>query len=332
MSEIKTGPAVELAEDKLEFKRRPKTLGAKVIDMFGEKEKRQRAIDLGLSHIVLPPIQRRGVATYRSLNYNRINPSLTKPEVADPKTIVIPGSYKFYDRGEPDPTKRWKIMKNLLVGGELVYDKVTGKQVIEEPIMPVELHNGYLRVSIEQQYRLYVFLELHPFNDSNKFRPNDVRAVFKRTDLETNKSLSYMAAEQDLALDAEMVVMKMNKDELVAYATSMDVPTYSQNKPRAITEVKIDLRSKVRKDPRKFFAMTGNFEAAVRMNILDAIGFSMIEHVPDEMKFIIPYCDDEPVFIHTADEDPTEALVKDMAKPENKDKYHAIVNMLEFWK
>lgn len=99
-------PSVELADDKLEFKKKNRPLGAKVIDIFGQAEKRQRAIDLGLSPMVLPPIQRSGVATYRSLNHNRINPSLTRPEPADPKTIVLPGSYKFYDRGEADPTKR----------------------------------------------------------------------------------------------------------------------------------------------------------------------------------------------------------------------------------
>lgn len=317
----------------LAVKPKQQPASAKVIDQWGNAEKQRRAINLNLSSIVLPPMTRRGVATYRVITNDIINPSSTFRELAEPQTIILPGTYQFYDKGKPDPSSRWMMMQNVTGARDIVIDKVTGKQVIEEVIEPIVLQNGVLTVNIEVQYRKYVFMELHPLNRSNKFRvENGPQAVFERVDLSASKSLAYKLAEQDLGRDAEGDVMKMDKDKVIGFATSCGIPTYENGQPRAILEIKSDLRVFARKDPRQFYAMSNNLEAAVRMNVLDALGFGIIEYEPEKKRFVVPYVEDDPLFVHLVDEDANEALIKHMASKEGAEKYKALVNMIEYWK
>lgn len=307
----------------------PRRRGAVLINIFGDKEKKRRAIDLGLSDLILPPITRKSVATYRTVNQSPINPA-TKQE-ADPKTIILPGTYKLYDWGEADFTKRWKIMKNTREAGEINIDPITKRQVIDEVIEPVILMNGIKKVEVERYYREYVFMELHPLNGSYRKRDNSLMIKFVRTDLETNKSSAFRAAEMDLGLQAELEILKMTKDEVVGFATTAAIPTYEGDVPRPITDVKSDLRAFARKDPRKFYSMANNVEAAVKMNVLDIISLGLIEYEPDKKRYVVPYTD-EPIHVHTVSEDPTESLVKHLLKEENSDLYQAIINLREYWK
>ena len=307
----------------------PRRRGAILVNIFGEKEKKRRAIDLGLSDLILPPITRKTVATYRTVNSNPINPA-TKKE-AEPKTIILPGTYKLYDWGESDFTKRWKIMKNTREAGDIVIDPISKKQVIEEVIEPVALLNGIKKVDVERYYREYVFMELHPLNGSYKRRDNSLMVKFVRTDLQTNKSVAFRQAEMDLALQAEMDIIKMDKDEVIGYATSANIPTYEGNKPRMIADVKSDLRVFARKDPRKFYSMANNFEAAVKMNILDILSLGLIEYESDKKRYVVPYTD-EPIHVHPVSEDPVESLVKELSDPKNIELYQAIINLREYWK
>lgn len=314
----------EMKGDDINFRKR----GAVLIDIFGKQEKRKRAISLGLSDLILPPITRKSIATYRVVSQNVINPA-TRQE-ADPKTVILPGTYKLYDWGEGDFTKRWKIMKNLSGAGDIVEDKVTGKQVIEDVIEPVVLMNGIKKIDVERNYREYVFMELHPLNGSYKRRDNSFAKKFIRTDLETNKSVAFKSAEMDLAYQAEGEILKMNKDEIIGYATTANIPTYEGTRQRMIAEVKSDLRVFARSDPRRFYSMANNVEAAVRMNVLDVLGFGLMEYQPDKRRYVVPYTD-EVIHTHAVQEDPTESLVKMLSKKENNELYGAVVELMDYW-
>lgn len=302
---------------------------SRIVNSWGRKEKQKRALDMGLSELVMPPVTRQRVATYRVIQRHPFDPSTTHHEPADPQTVILPGTYKFFDKGS-ELGKQWKIMQNLATAGEIKIDPVTQKQVIEDVIELVEMHNGYLKVNIEVQFRLYIFMELHPFNRSNKFRQGTRFDVFERTDLETNKSAAYKMAEQDLGFEAERVVMNMAKDEVIGYATTAQVATMESGRQRAFAEVKSDLRAFAHANPRKFFEMANDVSAAVRMNVLDALSFGILEYDSEKKRFIVPYTD-EPVFVHLAGEDPNETFIKYLINNENKDLYQAIVNMLEYW-
>lgn len=323
-----------MADEIVTPKPAPKTQpgAVKIIDKWGNVEKNKRATTLGLSSMVLPPMTRRGLATYRVITNEIVNPSSTFREKADPQTVIIPGTYSFYDPGITDPANRWKLMENITGAKETIINPITKKQEIQDTIDPIVLFNGVLTVNIEVQYRKYVFMELHPFNRSNKFRQNGGSDVFERVDLAASKSLAYKLAEQDLAMQAEMDVMKMDKDNVIGFATSLNVPTYESGKPRGIMEIKSDLRVAVRKDPRLFYSMANNVEAAVRMNVLDALGFGIIEYESDKKRFIVPYSEDEPIFTHLVDEDPNEALIQYMSSAKGADIYKALLNMIEYWK
>lgn len=316
----------------IEKKQPPKAKGeAKVISAWGDVEKRRRAVDLGLSGIVLPPYTRKGIATYKGIHMDKPDPSSTFKLPPEPQDILLQGTYKFYDRGEIDPTKRWKLMKNITGAGEIVVDPVTKKQIVEETIEMITMIAGVKTVNIETQYRLYVFMELHPMNATNKFRPNDLAPAFERVDINNNRSAAYIQAEMDLGLEAEMAVMKMTKDEVIGFATTANIPTTEHGSIRALMDVKTDLRVFARKNPRMFFSMANNRIAAVRMNMLDALNFGLIEYNMDERGFFVPE-EDKPIFVHVVDEDPHDSFSKYLASDEGKALYDAMMNMIEYWR
>lgn len=311
-------------------------VGARIYDMFGNEEKRRRAIDLGLSEIVLPPITRKTVAKYRTIGQDKINPSTG--QIADPQDVLIPGTYMFYDRGAADLTKRNVLMKNL-GRPQIAKNAITQRQEIDEDqIEFVEFVNGIKSVNVEANYRLYVFLELHPMNGSNRFRPTSVAPVFERVDLTMNRDISFAIAEQDLGFEAEKTVMEMTKkDDIIAYATSMGVPTTEQNNPREIALIKHDLRTTARKNPKLFFNLGKNFKAAVRFTVIDAISWGLLEYVPDKKSYYFPMSREslKPVHTVSVSEDPMESLIGFLSQEKNPDAadiYEAVYNMVNYWK
>lgn len=304
--------------------------GATIIDQYGGKEKKKRSIDMGLSTIVLPPIMRKRMAIYRIKDADKINPATGLP--AEKQDVTFPGTYSFYDKGNPDLTKRTILMRNI-IRQEMVIDK-DGRQVLEDVIDPIVFRAGVLQFDIEANYRLYVFLELHPWNESNKFRPMGGETIFERTDIKTNKSLAFKFAEEEMQTDAINIVRDMkDRNIIIGYATSAGIPTMENGATRDIPSIKSDLRAIAMKDPRKFLSLSNNTRASVRINILDALSLGFIEYEPDKKRFIDPDGDtgDEILHVHLPGIDPNESLIDWMSDPKNLQLYDAILNKLDYW-
>lgn len=326
----------ELEEKPVVQQERKGKVGARVIDQFGKEEKKRRALDLGLSDFVLPPITRRTVATYRILGVDRIDPS--SGQLADPKSVVLPGTYMFYDPGEQDLTKRNKL-QHYYARPEIVIDPVSKKQVLDNQIVgQIEFIYGVKKVNVETDYRLYCFLELHPLNRTNRFRPNSVPPKFERIDLISSRSLASEQAMRDMAHEAEGEVMRMtDKDLIIGYATSNGISTMENGSMRDIASIKMDLRRFAAKDPIEFYKHGNNFTAAVRLTVLDAIGWGLIEYVPDKRSYFIEATKESLKSMHTVavGEDPTESFVKFLSQKDNPEAaalYQAIYNMVNYWK
>jgi hypothetical protein len=307
----------------------PKNMGAVVIDIFGSKERRKRAIDMGLSDYVLPPITRKQTAKYRVIGGDQINPA-TKM-LAEVQPIFLEGNYMFYDPGQGDLSKRQIHVRNTTGKKERIRNKQTGEEMIEEVVEAVEFLNGVKMVNVEAEWPLYVFLELHPLNASNKHRNKSASPAFERIDIQNNKSVAFMLAEEELQEEAITEVRALTKvDDINGYATNAGIPTREGGSQRNLALIKSDLRGWAFKNPRGFFALSKNTKHAIRMTVLEADSFGIIEYEADKKKWFAPYTT-EPLHVVLAGNDPVMDFVSHLAKPENTPKYDAIRNMLDYW-
>lgn len=306
--------------------------GARVVDQFGKLEKRRRIVDVGLSDIVLPPFTRKLTATYQIIGSDKISTSTGLP--VERKTVSIPGSYMFNDIGEPDPTKRGKLIKHLR-RPEIKTDKISNKQYIDDDLLEeIVFIKGIKRVPVESNYLTFIFMELHPLNKSNKFRDKTTAAKFERIDLDQSRSLAFKHAENDLALEAELEVMNKitASDEIIAYAVNADIPVMENGMARPVSVIKHDLRLWARKYPKKFFSIGSNAKAAVKLNALDAIGLGLVEHDPKRRAFISPVTEGV-VYTYPVGSEPTSAFVDYLADTEaGQELYEALVNQLDYYK
>lgn len=305
-------------------KRKP---GAKVIDQFGDVERKRRRVDMGISDMMLPPYTRKGMATYRVLGTDQISRSTGEP--VEPVTVLVPGSYVLYDKFQVDPSKRRVFMKNL-GRPDIELDKITGKQVLEENnIDYIEFIRGIKRVETDKNYNLFVFLELHPLNKTNKHRDSSIMPLFERIDLNATRSIVARTALLDLAFEAEEAVIKLdNRERIQSLATSAGVPTMELNKPRAIADIKFDLRHYARSNPKSFFSFGQNLRHGIRITVIDAIEWGMVELA--NRSFIAPMTE-EKFHTHAVGEDPIESLTDFLMKPENTQLHETIKNMVDYY-
>lgn len=296
----------------------------KVIDYEGYTSRKKRAVDLKLSEKVLPPLTRGRTAVYAWIEKRGVDP-LTG-EAPEPKDPWLPGTYMFYDKYESDPIRKNKLQRNL--GRPQMGRDKDGNEVIQDTIEPIEFTAGMCRIVPEQNFRKYVFMELHPLNASNPFRPKGMTPMFERIDIKSNKSEAYRAAESQLAFEAEKSVVDISdRDMIIGYAVSTgDILTAG----RLTETIKTDLRLWARNNPRKFFAMNNNVEVPVRLNLIDAVGLGLIEYQPDKRRYIDPESDKE-IFVTTIGKDPVEDFVSAMVKPENREVYNYILELLNYW-
>lgn len=308
----------------------PSRRGAVIRDEFGNKEKNRRTIDLGLSRQVLPPITRRGTAKYRVIQKDQINPATG--QLADPQPLFLPGSYIFYDKYEPDPSKRRKEIKNSTGRFEMVKYK-EGPDRMEEVVDMVEFHNGVINVNMEAQYLLYVFLELHPCNRTNKNKPNGTIPEFERIDLDQNRTNAFKLAQEELEDDAVAEIRSLTKkDDIIGLAVSASIQTQENGVQRDIGLIKSDLRAYARRNPKEFFALSKNTKHAIRLTILEADSLGLLEYELDKKRWIATYTD-EPLHTVLVGEDPVDSFVKKIMEGEEQflEIYSAIQGMIDYW-
>jgi hypothetical protein len=308
-------------EQAKEDKRKP---GLNVVTEDGEYRRKKRVNSMGISDKMMPPLTKGRTAIYKIIGRDEINPATGLPAEITP--TLIPGIYTLYDRFDPDPGKRNKVLQNIVRQGRKI---VGGVSTLEDEVEDIVFERGFLQVSVEKEWNLHVFMELHPMNKSNKFRPSNAVAVFERVDVLTTSKASQSVA-RDLMLDAGNAVRKMEKDEVRAFAAQV-VPPIVMSGGRPNSEIKDDLQAWAMANPMAFFKMNKNAEAAIQMNIYDAQNFGLIEYRPDTKSYILTDTE-EVLHTHTAAEEPMKSFVKALGKTENKEKYDALLESMGYWK
>lgn len=289
----------------------------------GREQRRKRAVDIGLSEKILPPWTKGVTAVYRLLSSTRIDPATKKPP--EDKDVSLPGSYMLFDKWESDPLKKKKLMRNL--GRPKIENDKEGNQKVVDQIENIDFSAGTKRVDVSRDYRLYIFMELHPLNMSNPNRDQNNPGLFERVDVKNLKSPASAAAELDLAFEAEGEVMKMkNQQELIGFAVSAGVfsPGMSAG------EAKNELRAFARRDPRKFFRLIGDTTVAIKLNVLTAMTFGILDYKQDQRSFFFVETE-EKIFTHLVNEEAYDAITVFLGKPENKGINDELIRLVDYW-
>ena len=295
--------------------------GITEVDEEGKYKRRKRENSFGITDLMMPPYTKKVVAIYRILNQDVVNDATgLKPEPVD---VMIPGRYTLFDRFELNPLNKRKVIRNV-TGTERYIEG--GEEKVREKVDDIVFQGGYLQVSVEAEYPLYVLMELHPMNKSNKWKPRNSPVVFERVDVRT-KSSATRAEELNLSVDAANAVRNMSKDELYAAAIPALVDT---TKGRHLNDIKADLMRWAMANPIEFYKLNKNHAAAVKINVIEAMNLGLIDYRPDKKRYVLSTTE-EPIHSHTAGEDAMESLVKFLAKKENEKMYEKLMKQLNFW-
>lgn len=281
----------------------------------------------GLSSQMLPPITRRGIARYEVIGTDSIDP-LTKQIIDTIPPLIIPGGYVIYDPFEKNVMGRDKYLKNVTRNERVIRD---GKSVVEELVEDIVFNDGILSVAIEKEYLLYVLLELHPLNESYKWRPQGVAAAFRRTDIGKRKKWEETAAGMDLAFEAEKSIVDMRKSEdIISYAHAAGIQTMGRMLESGDNSVKTDLRRFARQNPIAFFKLNKNEYMAIKITTMNAFDMGLIDYRVDKRMWIFT-TDDSLLGQHLPGEEPMDAIVKLLQKEEYRPQYEKMEEMLNFW-
>jgi hypothetical protein len=291
-----------------------------------------RPVSINISEQMLPPITRKKIATYEVMAFSKKDPLVKEGDATiDPSPVILPGRYSIHDRYEKDLANAIKVIQNVVGKERLdVRNPITGKnesQMVDN-IEDIIMENGFLTVNMETEYMKYVFMELHPMNATNKWRDQAKQgAVFRRQDFQYQSNVSRMF-DMDLAMDAEKMVLKFEKDEVMGYAAAFGMPTVG----RPIHEIRYDLRIIARQDPKKLMFQAQDHYAAVRINVKDAMDWGLIDYVPEKMSYFFAADYVNPIHTVAVGEDPQESLAQFCLTEEGDAPYSEIEQLLSFWK
>lgn len=280
----------------------------------------------GLSSEMLPPITRRKVARYEVLGKDKVDP-MTGQLVSPVPPLIIPGRYVVYDPFDSNVMARHKTLKNVTRSERVVRN---GAEMMEEVVEDIFFDDGMKNLSVEKDYLMYVLLELHPLNESNRWRDKSQTAAFKRIDIDTRR-WGESAVGLELAYEAETTVVNMRKpDDIIAYAHAAGIQTAGRILDGSEGTVKHDLRIFARTNPKEFFKLNKSTEAAIRISLLDAKDLGLIYYTVDRRGWFFS-TDDVNICYHLPGEDPDRYLIKYLSTDEAKEKYSVLQNQLNYW-
>lgn len=280
----------------------------------------------GLSSQMMPPITKRKIAVYEVLGKDQIDP-LTKEPVKAP-VLVLPGKFVIYDPFQNNVLQRHRLLKNVTRS-----EKVNrgGVEVVEEVVEDLEFFDGFKNVAIDRNYMEYVLLELHPLNESNRWRNKQQAAAFRRIDIGNRKDWTETVAGMDLSFQAEKTIVDMTKaEDIITYATAVGIPTAGRSLITGNSSVKSDLRLFARQHPKEFFQLNKNESMAIKMAVLEADDLGLIEYTVDKKQWLFS-TDGDLLYQVVAGEDPLEGAIKALKKSQWRGKYEKLQEQLNYW-
>jgi len=292
---------------------------------------------INLSPQMLPPLTRNKMAIYEVVNVARDGRQLTREvngktiqvnNIGEIPPVQLSPVYKIYDRFEEDLARR---MKTMVFSDEInvqEYFNTVAKNIDPTTTMKLEmpeLLNGQVIVDCEANYTKYVWWELHPLNDSNKFRDKTKTPLFKRADVHYS-SPHLQLMKMDLQRDAEEYVIKLNAEKLINLASAFGIPSSV-----SIQDMRLDLRIKAKNNPEEVLFKSPEKHAATLRLAVSCMDLSIIDYNSATQEFFFPHAD-EPFFTVPLDQTPLEALAKWLTTEEGEEAKTYLETTVSFWK
>lgn len=227
-----------------------------------------------ISEKTLSRLRRTPIVQYRIIGLGQINPATGLPTL--PPGELFEGSYSFYDKYEEDEYERLKTVKNI-IRQEPVESE--GRRYLKDIEGEVTFENGYLTVIPATQLGVFIYMELHPANASNKLRPNNVAAKFER--VEEPKTARELLAEEDLIHQAVRIARSMTSNDRRA------ILGVKETEGKSSDEVLLDTIQLAKKDARLFIESANDERAKLKIVILDAIAADILTHDLEHRKYYV---------------------------------------------
>lgn len=280
----------------------------------------------------LPPIGRKELAVYKSLEAGGIDPLVRESWFAhiDAPDVAIEGSYSFVDPNNPmqGPILCKNISRTEAVP-ETRNGVNTGQVLNKENIEPLIFNLGVVGVTIRTDIVKYIFMELHPLNADNPYRDKTKTAAFYREDLHT-KGMVTSALEVDMGLDAGNEVRKMSHKDVLAFAAAVNPPIPTSN--RQAHEIKADLTRFAMNNPRQFMSLVRNADKVIEFVVAEAQDQGLIAFDTKTRSWSF-FGAQAPFFEASKIEgNPVLGLVKYLGSDEAKDDLEFLEGQIGYWK
>lgn len=243
------------------------------------------------------------VVTYRRITVGQINPITDPPQPVIPSTSVLTGSIEVYDKFEPDHLLRNKTLRNI-TSSKTVYDE-KNRPYIQETESPVIFEGGHITINPAKNYGTYVFLERHPGNGDNPYRPENAPILFER--VKEEKSIKEQLNDEAIA----RLAINQAHDMTVADARAIIAdlaPEFPVN--AAGTDVRYKAIQLAKENPRAFVSSSPTEEVKTKIQISDAMASGAIDLDEDNRSWKL--MGEKPSILTTyqLQDDPYEALEK----------------------
>jgi hypothetical protein len=285
---------------------------------------------ISLSKLLLPPITRRRLAIYQLLSADeKIDKRVIDgPNRKEPAPFEMSPLYSIDDPGEKDFTKRqkWMIYSNDAAMHDMINKNPTTEIDVSKNnrIQIPSFENGQLYIDAQKNYLKYCWLELHPQNQSNKYRNKSVASRFRRIDIEY-KSPHVQLMERDLAIDAEKFIIGLDKEKLINLAASFGIPATTP-----IGDMRLDMRRRAAQNPKEILFTAPDNKMTAILNISNALNLGILEFDPNTQQYYLGD-DKNPVHQVLMGATPLEDFAAFLIKPEGADVRNEIYSLISFW-
>jgi len=219
------------------------------------------AINEHLSDLLkVEPLQPGEKAVYRLVNAGKLD-SKKRPMFASGYYLV--GTTSIYDQGDSGN----KTIENITSYTRM--NTESGQSYLKPRIDDVKFGKKNEITLTSAENNQYAFMERHPANDSNPYRPKGSKAVFRR--VEQAKTKKWLMDADLLMLDAMNFVRDGNTEELAPVAEA-----FALDKGAPLQDWRADLLKAAKKDPEKVLRSSTNGFLKHKVLLRDAIEFKFI--------------------------------------------------------
>ena len=320
--------------EKTKAPEKPQPRVLKVYHRFGSEKV---PANLPVSTQMCPPITKRKFAIYELLNYKNAKGERARDmrviegdSQIEPQPYELSPVYTIYDRFETDLANRDKIIQFIDGTEQYMFENpMTGNKEprVRAKVVTPFFSNGQKIVDVEAKYMQYLWWELHPRNQSNKFHDKRKKPIFRRVDLDHVNPATELA-KYTLRTQAHLRIDKMlDTQKLIGLATALKIPAGMPP-----SDLRLELHRLVDRDAEKVLYAEGDPTATTRLDIHKAMDMGIIDYVPDVQQFFFTNDQERPLHTVLMGKDPVDDLATFLGSEQGEDAYKEMVDILNYWK